>query len=168
MWIWSKFQRFSVFFWVYLRVVKWIFKFPTKTWLVLVAERDVAQVRQVAGSVSHDSSWWLRDCHELYTERWKFPAETCCDPVKKELGQWVNLVTERLAVNLLKGRLCSYFILFFRILLYENKILWVAPLDQQSQLQRFPQDTFTKQSQEIGKQVKKAILYFFVQNIPHY
>ncbi len=41
--------------------MKRIFKFPTKTWLLLVAERDVARVRQVARSVSHDSSWWLRD-----------------------------------------------------------------------------------------------------------
>ncbi len=36
---------------------------------MLVAERDVARVRQAAGSVSHDSSWWLRDHHELCTER---------------------------------------------------------------------------------------------------
>ncbi len=37
-----------------------------------------------------------------------------------------------------------------------------APSDQKPQLQRFPEDTFTKQSQEIAKQVKKIILYFFV------
>ena len=101
MWMCSKFQWVSVGFWAYLWVVKCIFKFPTKTWLVLVAERDVARVRQVAWSVSHDSSWCLRDHHELDTERWKFPTETCCDPVKKQLGQWVKLVTERPAVNLL-------------------------------------------------------------------
>ncbi len=79
------------------------FKFPTKTWLMLVAERDVARVRQAAGSVSNDSSWLLRDHHELDTDRWKFPAETCCDSVKKQLGQWVKLVAERLAVNSLKA-----------------------------------------------------------------
>ncbi len=52
-----------------------------------------------------------------------------------------------------------FYAFLFTILLNINKILWVAPSDQELQLQKFPRDTFTMQSQEIAKEAKKPILY---------
>ncbi len=54
---------------------------------MLVAEREVARVRQVARSVSHDLSWWMRDHHEPSADRLKFPAQTCGNPIEKQLNQ---------------------------------------------------------------------------------
>ena len=66
---------------------------------------------QTSGRISE--SWlmsrWLRDHHEL-DERWKFAAETCCDPVKKQLDQWVKLVAERPAFKRVLYNIDKWFI----------------------------------------------------------